>query len=50
MLAKNLLCVDCVFKNLPFYQNSDSNDCYSNGPQSNFSSNDKRKFFLTITL
>ena len=40
-VTKNFLCVDCSFKNLPFYQNSDS---YSTDLKSNFPSNDQLKF------
>ena len=39
-VSKNFLCVDCAFKNLPFYQSSDSSDYYSTGPKSDFPSND----------
>ena len=44
-LLANFLCVDCAFKNLPFYQSSDSSDYYSTGPKSNFPSNDQLTFF-----
>ena len=44
-VSKNFLCVDCAFKNLLFYQSSDSNDYYSTGPKSDFPSNDQLKFF-----
>ena len=38
-VCKNFLCVYCAFKNLPFYQSSDSSDYYSTGQKSNFPSN-----------
>ena len=44
-VRKNFLCVDCAFKNLPFYQSSDSSDYYSAGPKSDFPTNDQLKFF-----
>ena len=40
-VIKNSLCVDCSFKNLPFYQSSDS---YATDLKSNFPSNDQLKF------
>ena len=40
-VTKNFLCVDCSFKNLSFYQSSDS---YSTDLKSNFPSNDQLKF------
>ena len=40
-VTKNFLCVDCSFKNLPFYQSSDS---YSTDLKSNFPNNDQLKF------
>ena len=43
--VKSFLCVDCAFKNLPFYQSPDSSDYYSTGPKSDFPSNDQLKFF-----
>ena len=44
-VSKNFLCVDCAFKNLLFYQSSDSSDYYSTGLKSDFSSNDQLNFF-----
>ena len=44
-VSKNFLCVDCAFKNLPFYQSSNSSDYYSTGPKSKFPNNDQLKFF-----
>ena len=44
-VRKNFFCVDCAFKNRPFYQSSDSSDYYSTGPKSDFPSNDQLKFF-----
>ena len=49
-VSKNFLCVDCAFKNLLFYQSSDSNDYYSTGPKSDFPSNDQLKFFNNCNL
>ena len=40
-VSKNFLCVDCAFKNLLFYQSSDSDDYYSTGPRSDFPSNNQ---------
>ena len=44
-VRKNLLCVDCAFKNCLFYQSSGSSDYYSTGPKSDFPSNDQLKLF-----
>ena len=44
-VSKNILCVDCAFKNLLFYQSPDSSDYYSTGSKSGFPSNDQLKFF-----
>ena len=43
-VSKNFLCVGSAFKNLPFYQSSDSSDYFSTGPKSDFPSNDQLKF------
>ena len=42
-VSKSFLCVGSAFKNLPFYQSSDSSDYFSTGPKSDFPSNDKLK-------
>ena len=44
MLAKAFFVQALPFKNLPFYQISDSSDYFSTGPKSDFPSNDKLKF------
>ena len=44
-VRKNFFCVDCAFKNRPFYQSSDASDYYSTGPKSDFPSNDQLKLF-----
>ena len=44
-ISKNFLCVDCAFKNLLFYESSDSSDYYSTDPKSDFPSNALLKFF-----
>ena len=49
-VSKNFLCVDCAFKNLLFYESSDSSDYYSTDTKSDFPSNVLLKFLITLTL